>query len=213
VRSPGRDAAAFNSPRHGGVRASRHAPPTPEKGFDLIRRFALFISIAGALAVPGVASAESLTHHANHLRAEVVRAFGSRTPGRDIVRRGILEHGKTRRATHAELISYRDALARMLASTSPASTSAGYSSADSTTSSASAAAAASLPTCTWQPESGGDWSAVNPSSGAGGRYQIMPSTWAAYGGTGLPQDASPAEQTAIAVRIMQSQGPSAWVNC
>ena len=50
---------------------------------------------------------------------------------------------------------------------------------------------------------GGDWTAVNPSSGAGGRYQIMPSTWAAYGGTGLPQDASPAEQTAVAERIMQ----------
>ena len=114
------------------------------------------------------------------------------------MRRGILEHGKTRRATHAELISYRDALARMLASTSPASASAGYSSADLTTSSAGAAAAASLPTCTWQPESGGGWSAVNPSSGAGGRYQIMPSTWAAYGGIGLLQDASPADQTAIA---------------
>jgi hypothetical protein len=146
--------------------------------------------------------------HANHLRAEVVRALGSRSPGRDIVRRGILDHGKTRRPTHAELVSYQDALARMLASKD-----AGYSSSDSSTSSASTAAAGSLPTCTWQPESGGDWSAVNPSSGAGGRYQIMPSTWAAYGGTGLPQDASPAEQTAVAERIMQSQGLSAWVNC
>jgi hypothetical protein len=146
--------------------------------------------------------------HANHLRAEVVRALGSRSPGRDIVRRGILDHGKTRRPTHAELVSYQDALARMLASKD-----AGYSSSDSSTSSASAAAAGSLPTCTWQPESGGDWSAVNPSSGAGGRYQIMPSTWAAYGGTGLPQDASPAEQTAVAMRIMHSQGLSAWVIC
>jgi hypothetical protein len=171
------------------------------------------MSIAGALVVPGIAGAESLTDHANHLRAEVVRALGSRSPGRDIVRRGILEHGKARRPTHAELISYQGALARMLASTVPASASAGYSSADSPTSSAGAAATGSLPTCTWQPESGGDWSAVNPSSGAGGRYQIMPSTWAAYGGTGLPQDASPAEQTAVAERIMQSQGPSAWVNC
>jgi hypothetical protein len=165
----------------------------------------LFLSVAGALAVPGVAGAEPLADHANHLRAEVVRALGHRSPGRDIVRQGILAHGKTRRPTHAELISYQDALARMLAS--------GYSSSDSNTSSESAAAAGSLPTCTWQPESGGDWSAVNPSSGAGGRYQIMPSTWAAYGGTGLPQDASPAEQTAVAERIMQEQGPSAWVNC
>jgi hypothetical protein len=166
------------------------------------------MSVAGALAVPGVAGAESLAHHANHLRAKVVHALGSRSPGRDIVRRGIVDHGRTRPPTHAELVSYQDALAGMLASNT-----AGSASADSTTSSAGAATAASLPTCTWEPESGGDWSAVNPSSGAGGRYQIMPSTWAAYGGTGLPQDASPAEQTAVAERILQSQGLSAWVNC
>lgn len=70
-----------------------------------------------------------------------------------------------------------------------------------------------LPTCTWQPESGGDPSAVNPTTGAGGYYQIMPSTWQAYGGTGAPQDAPLAEQTAIAQKIWAEQGPSAWVNC
>jgi hypothetical protein len=59
-------------------------------------------------------------------------------------------------------------------------------------------------------ESGGNYSAVNPSSGAGGAYQILPSTWAAYGGTGLPQDASPAEQDAIAAKIYASGGPSQW---
>jgi Transglycosylase-like domain len=171
------------------------------------------MAVAGALAVPGVANAESLAHRDNHLRAEVVGALGSRAPGRDIVRHGILgRHGQTRRPTHAELIGYRDALARMLAATAPAptSTSAGSSSVDSTS---DATTSGDLPTCTWEPESGGDWHAVNPSSGAGGRYQIMPSTWAEYGGTGLPQDASPAEQTAIAERIMQSVGPSAWANC
>lgn len=166
------------------------------------------MSVAGVLAVPGVANAESLTRHANHLRAEVVGALGSRAPGRDIVRRGVLERdGKTRRPTHTELVRYQDALTRMLAATAPVSSS------DTSASSSSAAGAGDLPTCTWQPESGGDWSAVNPASGAGGRYQIMPSTWAAYGGTGLPQDASPAEQTAVAERIMKSVGPSAWANC
>jgi Transglycosylase-like domain len=79
---------------------------------------------------------------------------------------------------------------------------------------ASAASAGSpLPECTWLPESGGDPTAVNPTSGAGGYYQIMPSTWAAYGGTGLPQDAPLSEQTAIAEQIWATQGPSAWVNC
>ena len=36
-------------------------------------------------------------------------------------------------------------------------------------------------------ESGGNFGAVNPSSGAGGAYQILPSTWDAYGGEGKPQ--------------------------
>jgi hypothetical protein len=61
-----------------------------------------------------------------------------------------------------------------------------------------------------QCESGGDYGAVNAQSGAGGAYQILPSTWAAYGGQGLPQDASPAEQGEIAARIYASQGPGAW---
>jgi muramidase (phage lysozyme) len=59
-------------------------------------------------------------------------------------------------------------------------------------------------------ESGGNYRAVNPSSGAGGAYQILPSTWTAYGGTGLPQDAPPAEQDAIAAKIYASGGPSQW---
>jgi hypothetical protein len=59
-------------------------------------------------------------------------------------------------------------------------------------------------------ESGGNYSAVNPSSGAGGAYQILPSTWAAYGGTGLPQDAPPAVQDAIAAKIYAAGGPSQW---
>ena len=48
---------------------------------------------------------------------------------------------------------------------------------------------------------------MNPTSGAGGYYQIMPSTWAAYGGTGAPQNAPMSEQTAIAQKIYDSVGP------
>lgn len=59
-------------------------------------------------------------------------------------------------------------------------------------------------------ESGGNYSAVNASSGAGGAYQILPSTWAAYGGTGLPQNAPPAVQDAIAAKIYAAGGPSQW---
>ena len=60
-------------------------------------------------------------------------------------------------------------------------------------------------------ESGGNYGAVNPSSGAGGAYQIMPSTWDLYGGEGAPQDASPAEQDAIAAQIWADAGSAAWV--
>ena len=60
-------------------------------------------------------------------------------------------------------------------------------------------------------ESGGNWDAVNPSSGAGGAYQILPSTWELYGGEGEPQDASPAEQSEIAAQIWADSGEAAWV--
>lgn len=59
-------------------------------------------------------------------------------------------------------------------------------------------------------ESGGNYHALNPSSGAGGAYQILPSTWHAYGGQGLPHLATPAEQDKIAAQIWADSGPSAW---
>ncbi len=59
-------------------------------------------------------------------------------------------------------------------------------------------------------ESGGNFNAVNPSSGAGGAYQILPSTWRLYGGSGAPQDASASLQSQIAAQIWRDSGPSAW---
>jgi septal ring factor EnvC (AmiA/AmiB activator) len=69
----------------------------------------------------------------------------------------------------------------------------------------------SIPTYIVMCESGGNYGAVNPSSGAGGAYQILPSTWALYGGQGLPQDAPKAEQDRIAAEIWADSGGSAWV--
>jgi septal ring factor EnvC (AmiA/AmiB activator) len=60
-------------------------------------------------------------------------------------------------------------------------------------------------------ESGGDYGAVNPSSGAGGAYQILPSTWGLYGGAGEPQSAPKAEQDRIAAEIWADSGGGAWV--
>jgi resuscitation-promoting factor RpfC len=91
----------------------------------------------------------------------------------------------------------------------PAATSAG------TESSAPAAASysgapGSFQACVIQAESGGNASAVNPSSGAGGLYQFLPSTWQALGFSGLPQDASVAEQNAAFAKEYAESGTSAW---
>jgi septal ring factor EnvC (AmiA/AmiB activator) len=69
----------------------------------------------------------------------------------------------------------------------------------------------SIPTYIVMCESGGNYSALNPSSGAGGAYQILPSTWALYGGQGAPHEASKAEQDRIAAEIWTDSGSSAWV--
>jgi septal ring factor EnvC (AmiA/AmiB activator) len=69
----------------------------------------------------------------------------------------------------------------------------------------------SIPTYIVMCESGGNYGAVNPSSGAGGAYQILPSTWDLYGGQGAPQDAPKVEQDRIAAEIWADSGGGAWV--
>lgn len=76
-----------------------------------------------------------------------------------------------------------------------------------------------MPWCTWGPESGGDWTARNPSSSAGGRYQIIASTWYAMGGPATWDSRWPAAaarpliQERIARRVLHRQGLHAWVRC
>lgn len=74
-----------------------------------------------------------------------------------------------------------------------------------------------MPWCTWGPESGGDYRARNRSSTAGGKYQIIDSTWWANGGTHYPvrhpaAAAPPLEQEKVARRVLASSGPGAWKN-
>jgi septal ring factor EnvC (AmiA/AmiB activator) len=69
----------------------------------------------------------------------------------------------------------------------------------------------SIPTYIVMCESGGNYSALNPSSGAGGAYQVLPSTWEMYGGQGEPQNAPKAEQDQIAAEIWADSGSGAWV--
>ncbi|WP_426427848.1 transglycosylase family protein [Staphylococcus equorum] len=66
-----------------------------------------------------------------------------------------------------------------------------------------------------QRESSGDLKAVNPSSGAAGKYQFLQSTWdsvapAAYQGVS-PTEAPESVQDAAAVKLYNTAGASQWV--
>lgn len=84
--------------------------------------------------------------------------------------------------------------------------------APSSASSASSAAPGSFQSCVLSRESGGNYSAVNPSSGAGGAYQFLPSTWASLGMPGSPQDASPAQQDQAFQQLYAQQGSAPWAS-
>lgn len=61
-------------------------------------------------------------------------------------------------------------------------------------------------------ESSGDWS-INTGNGYYGGLQFLPSTWEAYGGSGMPHEASRTEQIRVAENILDGQGIGAWPVC
>ncbi|ALG28167.1 resuscitation-promoting factor [Glutamicibacter halophytocola] len=63
-----------------------------------------------------------------------------------------------------------------------------------------------------QCESGGNWS-INTGNGYYGGLQFSLSTWKAFGGSGMPNQASKAEQIRIATKVQASQGWGAWPAC
>jgi hypothetical protein len=165
---------------------------------------------AGALALaavaPGIASAKPPTtaHARAYERAyqQVAHHLGARVPGRNIIRNGV---GHGRRATDAESVRSLHVLRRMLPPGSPSTTTATSSGA------AASSSGTAVPACA--SESGTDYSTgasnTNASSGATGRYQITPSTAAAYG----CDLSTPAGQDACAQIIYRHQGAGAWVGC
>lgn len=68
--------------------------------------------------------------------------------------------------------------------------------------------------CIRQHESGGDATAVNPTSGAGGIWQVIPSTWASLGYAsqypGGAQTAPVSVQNAAAAQLYAQSGTSPW---
>lgn len=66
-----------------------------------------------------------------------------------------------------------------------------------------------------QCESGGNWS-INTGNGYYGGLQFSASTWAAYGGTqyaAQANQASKAQQIAVAEKVLAAQGKGAWPVC
>ena len=64
--------------------------------------------------------------------------------------------------------------------------------------------------CVISRESGGNTRAVNSSSGAGGLYQFLPSTWHSLGYSGSPQNASVSVQRQAFQRLYAQAGTSPW---
>lgn len=77
-----------------------------------------------------------------------------------------------------------------------------------------AGAPGSFQACVIRAESGGNPAAVNPSSGAGGLYQFLPSTWAALGYAGAypggAQTAPVSVQEAAFAKLYAESGTSPW---
>jgi len=142
--------------------------------------------------------------------AKAQEKLGSAAVGANLVDDGVLGNGTREPISNQQACSETDRLNALL-NPAPAPepvSDAGYAETEtydaaSTTSSGTGGA---IPSYITQCESGGDYSAVNPSSGAYGAYQIMPSTASAYGcdlGT-------PAGQDACAAEIYADVGASAW---
>ena len=63
-----------------------------------------------------------------------------------------------------------------------------------------------------QCESGGNWS-INTGNGFYGGLQFTLQTWHAFGGSGMPQNASREQQIAVAKKVQAAQGWNAWPVC
>jgi resuscitation-promoting factor RpfB len=96
-------------------------------------------------------------------------------------------------------------------------TTAKQSSGSSSSSSSSSSSTSSTPSgSVWDKlaecESGGNWS-INTGNGYYGGLQFSLSTWRAYGGSGMPHEASREQQIAIAKKLQADAGWGSWPAC
>jgi len=157
-----------------------------------------------------------------HRYHKVAARHGHRAPGRNIVKYGIAftwtsknhkrSHRGVRNATTHEVAVSARQLMTILKPPGPLLSRTVVPPPRPPAGVRTASVKANLPSCTWVPESGGDYNAVNPSSGAYGKYQIMPSHWSP-GSVCYGMGKDPAGQERCAVAVYKSEGAGAWVNC
>jgi hypothetical protein len=174
-----------------------------------------------ALAMPASAQADkadcspALERSYTSLYRTVAKRHGTRAPGRNIRRDGVRFRGVTFEATCGELRRSRSQLRRLASrapyapllvrqAIPPAQPPAGVRSAGV----GAGGTLAGIAAC----ESGGNY-ATNTGNGFYGAFQFDLQTWQSVGGSGLPSDASPAEQNMRAARLYAQRGSSPWPVC
>src|SRR3982750_15972 len=171
------------------------------KGMGLALRAMPFATLAMIVAPAGAQADFSSCNRALETtysgRYYAVKSrHGTRAPGRNIRKWGVLRNGRQNDATCKQIARSAQQLRRLLSAPKlmrstavpPSQKPAGV---------LSDFDKANLPECTWRPESGGSYTAYNESSGAWGKYQVIPSTWKAHCSD---LDRGPAGQERCAVR-------------
>lgn len=181
------------------------------------RTIAVVLCLLATAAEPSAAGEGLRTRHRSqhtrlqqqylHLYWEVVRTHGRRTPGRNIVTRGYQTATRVRVARRAELGRSIRTFKRWLAP--PPAPVAAVDRVPQGQAPAQAGGRWAIPGSIVMCESGGDYGAVNPGSGARGAYQLLPSTYYGHGGDG---SWSPQDQDRVAARVWNGgAGRSQWV--
>jgi hypothetical protein len=146
------------------------------------------------------------------VRERYVDEFGQRAAGRNIVRDGFRERGgDVREPTRQEVVRSTE---RMVGALKPPAPAVEAEAADVPAAEAPAVeSSGGALSATAQCESGGDYSAVDPSGTYHGAYQFDQETWDAYAPEGYagtnPASAPPAVQDAAAASVDYN----AWPNC
>jgi hypothetical protein len=176
----------------------------------------IILAAVGLIALPlsvDTASASSskptLCERAWNVRVKVIHQHGKRAPGRNICRQGVrLSTGKVISSSVGQRARYLTQLRRLanvyMSPVPPRQPPGGA---------YSAAVAGAPPASVAQCESGGNPS-TNTGNGFYGKWQFTLQTWQAMGGTGLPSNASEAEQDYRAARLWAGgAGRGNWPVC